>query len=175
MQFLARPWFWVVAIGALFAFPLGRSLLSPQPKFPPRLGAVKFTLVDENGKSFSSEQLAGKVWVASVQVSSDTPALEVMHKLERKMRKLAEAFHLISVSTSSPTDLKRYAEANKVNWRRWNFLSGDIATATQQLHLDAAPDNTLALVDQRGELRGTYTPEKLDQLVYDAAVLVNGY
>jgi hypothetical protein len=177
---VGRWWFWVLAVGVLTALPLVRAFLRPLPKMPPVLGALPaFHLTRESGAPFSSVDLHTKVWIASSFGDEDRPATKAMHELEKHMRKLAEAFELVSVAEPStpPGALAAWATEHKVNPRRWVALAGDTKPLRDALGLDAHPDR-LVLVDQRGRIRGTWdqlAPERLDDIMYAAELVVHEY
>jgi hypothetical protein len=174
----------MVAIGALFALPLVRSFLRPPPKFPPVRGRIgEFQATRETGQPFSARDLRGKVWVAArFSVDDKRPASRAMLTLERRMRKLGDAFELVSVGRDDVAVLREQALNHRTNPRRWALVHDDGPLAAA-LHLDGAAgssDNELVLVDANLQVRGFYDAgasdaDMLEQLVYDAALLVNGY
>lgn len=197
---VGRPWFWALAIGLLFGFPLVRSLLRPQPQAPTVLGLVPaFSLEREDGRPFGSRDLAGKVWVVGqFDPRDDSPTLTVMHALERHMHKLGESFELVTVSTvptrDTPEALSAYANAHHSNPRRIAYLTGSVESVgflRTAVPIDPNPraEVPLVLVDSHLRIRGIYDAKKLaaeladstklpksqmEALEYDAALLVNG-
>jgi len=188
-RLIVRPWFWALAIGTLFALPLVRTFLRPAPKLPPVRGAVPaFALTRETGQPFASGELDGKVWVAArFSVDAERPQARAMFELERRMRKLGDAFELVSLAPdSTPPALADWAERHKTYARRWALVTGApaaLAPLMKALELDTpggASDATLVLVDIHGRIRGRYDAspadkDSLEQLIYDAALLVNNY
>jgi hypothetical protein len=186
---MVRPWFWALAIGALFAFPLVRTFLRPAPRLPPvRAQVPRFTLVREGGAEFGSNELQGKVWVAArFAVDAQRPQMRAELELERRMRKLADAFELTSFAPdASPPELADWSRTHQIYARRWALVTGTpekLAPVLAALELDApggASDSTLVLVDTHGRVRGRYDAsptdkDSLEQLVFDAALLVNNY
>ncbi|MFI5289446.1 MAG: SCO family protein [Polyangia bacterium] len=194
---VGRRWFWALVIGTLFSLPLVRALLRPPPKFPPVRGlAPIFTLTRENGKAFGSHDLVNKVWVVSRFTDDDSMlSMRTMHELERHMRKLADEFELVSVVVDPAVDstarLADWAKVHKTNPRRWALLDGplpELRRVRGALDLDPSrvSADPLVLVDRRGRIRGIYditgdpTTDKnakatLQQIMFDAALLVNGY
>src|SRR6185369_10169196 len=159
-KWIDSPWFWLLAVAALFGLPLSRALVRDQPIFPPVIRRIDFAMHSAEGKPLGADELGGKVWVAGVfDLSHETMSSLTMKKLEHKMRKLAEAFHLVSLSMDPPERLHAYAVGVKLNPRRCTFAIGtadEITAARKTLGLDDTPDVSLALVDQRGQLRGVY-------------------
>lgn len=186
---MVRPWFWLLAIGALFAFPLVRVFLRPAPRLPPvRAQVPRFSLVRESGAPFGSNDLQGKVWVAArFAVDAERPQMRAELDLERRMRKLADAFELVTFAPdSSPPELADWSRAHQLYARRFALVTGTpdaMKPVLAALELDApggASDSTLVLVDPHGRVRGRYDAspadhDALEQLVYDAALLVNNY
>jgi hypothetical protein len=215
-RLVAKPIFWIAIIGGLFALPLVRTFLRPPPKLPAVYGTVApFSLARETGVAgtapsmFGTAELRGKVWVAArFQADDKKPSARAMLDLERHMRKLGDAFWLVSIDAAAapaaaadtpaaaqPPDLaaasRNFALNHRTNPRRWAFVSGAGASALlTSLKLDGAAgssDSELVLVDSELRIRGFYDfgaatqsdkrsdRETLDQLMYDAALLVNHY
>jgi protein SCO1/2 len=204
LAFFGRPLFWVVVVGTLFGLPLLRSLLRPRPEMPPTLATLPhFSFTRENGSHFGTDELHDKVWIAARFDRDDAGEISrAMHDLERRMRKLGESFELVSLGTSgeTPAELAAYAQEHHTNPRRWALVTATspdeartFAAVRRSLELDSFKFSApLALVDRQGHLRGVYDlsldavtagrtdaktppPATMDQLVYDAALLVNGY
>jgi len=180
---VGRWWFWVLAVGALTALPLVRAFLRPMPKMPPVLGALPaFHLTRESGAAFSSVDLHTRVWVAARFGDESATSMKAMHELEKHMRKLAEAFELVSVADpgTSPGTLAAWATEHKVNPRRWVALAGDTRPLRDALELDGAADR-LVLVDARGRIRGRWDltearlNDQLEDVMYAAELVVHEY
>ncbi len=196
-----RPLLWVVVIGALAAWPAVWALRTPVPPPPPVLGTVPaFQLTDQQGRTFGSRDLAGRVWVASfifTRCETVCPAItRQMERIQARTRNLEPALHLVSFSVDpshdTPARLEAYARLHRANPRMWTFLTGP-ATAVQEtvekgLRVSMGRDPTdpspagishgshLVLVDAQGRLRGYYAsdePGAVDRVVRDAALLVN--
>src|SRR6185503_15228455 len=149
-----------------------------------------------SGKPFGEKDLANKVWVVSRFSDDDADAtMKVMHLLERHMRKLADAFELVSVVIDPQVDtvprLADWAKVHHTNARRWALLDGtlpELKRVRSALAIDPSrvSTNPLVLVDGRGRIRGIYdipgdpetdkiSKDTFQQLMFDAALLVNGY
>jgi len=193
---VGRWWFWALAIGSLFAMPLVRVLMRPPPSLPGVRGhAPDFSLIRQGGEGdaglpFAGHDLGGQVWVASRFDAADaSAAMRAMHTLERRMRKLGNAFMLVSVvvdpARDTPATITAWGREHKTNPRRWALLTGSLDALKQTRHdLGLDPSryavDPLVLVDGQGRIRGVYEPRPedptaLDQLVYDAGLLVNAY
>src|SRR5437867_3538011 len=102
---VARPWFWALGVVILFSLPLVRTLMAKPPALPEIMGQLgDFRLVRENGNSFGSRELTGKVWVAQFFSPAENPSRATMESLERRMRKLGDAFFLVSFTVKPETD-----------------------------------------------------------------------
>ncbi|MFP6673719.1 MAG: FG-GAP-like repeat-containing protein [Pirellulaceae bacterium] len=149
---------------------------------PPVMQDVpEFSLTDQSGDSFGSEQLVGKVWVANfifTRCQATCPAqTSQMRKLQQKLAAYPSTagVHLLSISVDpefdTPAVLATYAAAANADLEQWKFLTGE-RDAIWQLSKDgfhlpvseesrnsAAPilhDSKFALVDRAGRIRGYY-------------------
>ena len=166
----------VVAIsGAFFAMSKIRS----GTQEPRDLGGVhSFTLFDQEGRPFHSEDLAGQVWVADfffTRCKGICPILSGrMLDLSRELEDLS-GWRLVSISVDpshdTPEVLKSYAVTLGVDTPRWSFLTGpeqqvrELIRTQFMLPVDDNPQNAeepilhsprIVLVDREGNLRGFY-------------------
>ena len=154
--------------------------------------APRFTLTDQDGKPFDSEQLKGSVWVAAF-IFTNCPGVCPM--MTQKMADLQDAIDakdvkLVSFSVDperdTPAVLKQYAQRFKADESRWHFLTGDKAAMLQTaagLHLTAMPaegerpiqhDEHFLLDDRQGRVRGAYASKdggEMKRLASDARTL----
>lgn len=161
----------------------------------PVLGELpEFDLVDEDGASFTREELAGELWIADfifTRCPSTCPVQTAM------MKRLQDALtskpywsstRLVSFSVDpgydTPEVLTEYAESAGAEPGKWKFVTGT-RDAIWALSIDgfklaagepAEGDGPLfhsskfILVDAHGQIRGYYdglTPEGVDALVQD--------
>jgi protein SCO1/2/putative membrane protein len=147
------------------------SLYPDEPLWP----APSFTLTDQTGQPFSSEQLRGKLWVAHFFYTTCTggctktaPTMRDLQQLVRDKR----GIQLVSISLNndSPEDLERYAEGLGADAKQWAFLTGPkdkvFALAQEGFKIsareeaDAKPgleithDFWISVVDAKGNVRG---------------------
>jgi protein SCO1 len=191
---VGRPAFWLAAIALLFSWPLVRAIRNEAHLPPPRpvLGTVgEFTLVDQWGQAFGTEQLRGKVWVAQF-FRANAPARTTfakMEELQHRTRGLGDAFHLVSFAVDPDHDdrraVARAARKHRASRRAWSFLTGsreDVRRAVGRglaIDLDRVGPAVfvkLALIDQELRIRGFYVLEANDSvnsLLRDAGLLVN--
>jgi protein SCO1/2 len=195
-----RPLLWIAVVAALAAWPLVWSVRTALPAPPPVLGSVPpFRLVAQDGRPFGSDQLDGRVWVASfIFTRCDTVCPRVtarMAKVQSRTRNLGPALHLVSFSVDpdhdTPARLAEYARAHHANPRTWTFLTGPAGEVRETIEgglrvgmsrdpADPTPAGIshgahLVLVDGARRIRGYYdpdTPEAIEHLVRDAALLV---
>jgi protein SCO1 len=198
---VARPLVWMIALAILAGWPVVWALRTPVPHSPPVLGTVPpFQLTDQDGRAFGSQDLAGRVWVASflfTRCQTVCPRVTAqMARVQGRTRNLEPALHLVSFSVDpehdTPARLAAYAQAHRASPRMWTFLTGpaDAVQETVERGLrvsmgkdpaDPSPAGIshgthLVLVDGVGRIRGYYDPEEpdaVDRLVRDAALLVN--
>jgi protein SCO1/2 len=199
---VGRPLVWLVVIALVAAWPVVWTLRTRIPPSPPVLGALPaFRLTDQHGRPFGSQELAGRVWVASfifTRCETVCPAVtRKMARIQDRTRNLEPALHLVSFSVDpehdTPERLAEYARAHRASPRMWTFLTGpaDAVRETVEKGLrvtmerdagDPSPaaithGSHLVLVDGEGRIRGYYDPETpaaMDRVVRDAALLANG-
>ena len=133
-----------------------------------------FDLTDQDGKTFSSDQLLGKVWVAQFfyvackECNKTNPVVGELQKLIRGKPDLVIVS--ISLNDDTPADLKRFGEDWGAVPGQWIFLTGPRDTirkiSQDSFHLGAvenagaAPDSVithdlkLVVVDRQGILQG---------------------
>jgi protein SCO1 len=183
------------AVAAVAAVTVGAAawmLRPPASQLPVLFDAPSFSLVDQDGKTFDSAQLRGKVWVADFIFTNCAGICPMMTQHMREFQKQTpgSAVQMVSFSVDpqrdTPAVLKEYAAAAKADESRWHFLTGEsreslwnICTA---MKLAVAPDtndqvmhsNHFLLVDGDGHVRATYNSEDAEfmkQLVTDAKTL----
>ena len=155
-----------------------------------------FTLTDQDGEDWGSDDVRGKVWIANFVFTScaaECPYLTgVMGALRRKLGETSEvAFASFSVDpqTDNPERLKHYADQLNADVPNWRFLTGDpgaletlikdsflLPVATdpdEQAKLtgnDMIHSNKFAIVDRQGTVRAYVDgmEEGAVQRAYDA-------
>jgi protein SCO1/2 len=199
-RLVARPLFWVVAVALMAVAPIASSLrLRPPPPLPVLATLPPFELVDQDGRRFGSQELEGRVWVASfifTRCATICPAITArMARIQDRTRELATAFHLVSFSVDpgydTPARLAEYARVHRASPRRWSFLTGPEEAVKRAVAsglkvsmgggaggdpAEIFHDSHLVLVDGRGRIRAYYDSDEakaVDQVVRDAGLLVN--
>jgi protein SCO1 len=200
-RIVGRPVAWLALVGLLASWPVVWAARTPIPPPLPVLGAVPpFALVDQDGGSFGSDALAGRVWIASfifTRCETVCPVITArMAEIQARTRNLEPSLHLVSFSVDpefdTPTRLAAYARAHRASPRMWTFLTGAPAAVQEAVvrglrtAMEADPTASpggavlhgthLVLVDGRGRIRGYYATDAEDlvpRLVRDAALLVN--
>jgi protein SCO1/2 len=199
-RWVARPAFWIVAVGLLFGVPLGRSLWRHAPPAPPELGALpEFALTDQTGHAFGTNDLRGKVWVADFIFTScagSCPLLsQKMAEVGRRARQLGPDFRLVSLTVDpdrdTPPVLAAYAARYGANAHKWSFLTGPMATIQSAVvdgfkvgmgrekageFWEIFHGENLVLVDRTLHIRGYFpaTSEGLDHLMEAVGSVANG-
>jgi protein SCO1 len=199
---VGNRWFWILALGIVFLLPLGRALGRDVPKPPAmKLALPAFTLLNERGERFGSEDLKGRIWVADfVFTSCPTVCPKLtkrMAEIQHRTRNLGDAFRLVTFTVDpendTPERLANYALAYHANPRKWTFLTGPLgdieATVVKGFKLAMGKEETspgsglfsifhgerLVLVDPKGMIRGYYeaTDEGISDLLHDVGVIAN--
>ena len=107
-----------------------RSYMEPLPEVVK--AAPEFTLTDDRGTTFSSQQLAGKPYVIDfifTRCGGQCPLMTVqMRDLQRWLKERDFDVNLVSVTVDpefdKPEVLASYAERFKVEPENWRFLTG---------------------------------------------------
>ncbi len=143
-----------------------------------------FTLTDQDGKEFSSTELAGKVWMGSIFFANCPGPCFRENQAVAEIVKEIDAPDFMAVSLTcdpdndTPAVLSRYAERFEADSARWKFLTGDMQTITKvgletfRLPVEVGVHSERGVVfDRQGRLRGGYhllqadTVAKLKKLI----------
>jgi len=133
-----------------------------------------FQLTDQNGQSFGTEQLRGKIWIADfIFTTCPGPCPIISSRMSETQKPLRETdVELVSFSVDpehdTPAVLRDYAARLNAQPGRWHFLTGDKGVI-YRLSIDgfklAAAENgatgpihstRMVLVDRDGVIRGYY-------------------
>lgn len=153
----------------------------PDPEFvAPADPAAPFTLTDQTGAAFSSDQLAGKVWLGAVFFANcPGPCFRENQAIAEILEEIDDPdFLAVSLTcdpeNDTPDALRRYAERFKADAGRWKFLTGDMATITRVgqgrlgLVVEVGVHAEKGVVfDRQGKLRGGYSltdPKRVELL-----------
>lgn len=139
-----------------------------------------FEVTRDNGDSFGTPDLQGRVWVANfifTTCPSICPLLtSQMGNLERRTRDIDVQFVSFSVDpeNDTPEVLREYANTHDANLERWAFLTGDTDTMRStiegglRMRMGERQDGDImhgghfVLVDGTGHIRGFYRNEGPD-------------
>ncbi len=158
-----------------------------QPKPLPVLGQVApFQLIDQAGRPFDSQSLAGHVWVADfIYTTCPGPCPMMSSQLHQVQTRTEETpdVRLVSFTVDPAHDLPpvlaAYSKHFMADPARWSFLTGDAARLNdiglKSFHLNSVDGSTthstrFALVDRQMRIRGYYSTAEDDfmpQLLHD--------
>ncbi len=199
------PIFWLFFIGILSSYPWIRALISTPLETPKVYGIIpEFSFTDEQGKPFGTQELKGKVWIASfifTNCSSICPDLmRKMMYIRDKIKSIKWMIHLVSFTVDplrdTPEVLDRYAQEHLKGFydkKTWKFLTGPLETIEKVIIdgfkiaiarpeqdpslFEIAHGGKIVLVDQKGQIRGYYSTddEGLKKLLLDLALVTNNY
>jgi protein SCO1/2 len=190
---LRNPFVWFFLIGAISLGAI-RPFLRHEPAPPPVVGHVPaFRMTSSDGKPFGSEDLAGRVWVASflfTRCASICPLLaRSVHGLQERYRDWEiDGVHLVSFTVDpehdTPARLAFWGAEQGQDPERWTLVTGRAeevrALVVDGFRLalgppevvedivDVAHSGRLVLVDGRGRIRGYYDSdgEGLDEVFH---------
>lgn len=162
------------------------------PEPPEVISALpEFVLTNQDGKPFGSDNLKGKVYIASFIFTSCPTICPLitnrMLQLQAKFKESKLPIELVSFSVDpgndSPSILKDYANKYHADTSSWNFLTGpqkDMLNLLEKGFMvpmgekipmksqyDISHTQKLVLIDQKGNIRGYYssqTEEGLDEI-----------
>lgn len=146
--------------------------------------APAFSLKERSGRSFSSEELRGQVWIADfifTRCADLCPRMTA--RLQKVLAELGDAPDLKLVSFTmdptydTPEVLAKYADAREAPKDRWLFLTFDDTQTMERLSKEgfklsasANPSDVIhssrfILVDRRGQIRGHFDAEERDEVI----------
>lgn len=135
--------------------------------------APDFAFTDQNGETFSSEQLKGKIYVVDFFFTSCPSICPIMTanmtKIHERFAHYAD-FEIVSLTVDptrdTPETLKEYAVNRKIDSPKWHFLTGEKDSLysvsykflSSAMEDDSAPGGFLhteyfALIDKEGNMR----------------------
>jgi protein SCO1/2 len=187
---------WVVAfivatIAITYAYTQLRQI---RPQFVSRMEkfaeAPAFAFTDQDGKTVTTDDLKGSVWVANfifTRCAGPCPLMTSrMAELNQKLGRKVEDVRLISVSVDpefdTPAVLKEYAARVNPTPGRWQFLTGPkdkveetiikgfLQPLTKEPSGQVAHSTRFVLVDKDGWIRGFQDgndPEAVQKLLMD--------
>lgn len=139
-----------------------------------------FTLTDQMGQEFSSEELAGKVWLGAVFFANcPGPCFRENQAIADILKEIGDPdFIAVSLTcdpaNDTPDALRRYADRFQADVGRWKFLTGDMETITRvgqglfKLPVEVGVHAEKGVVfDRQGRLRGGYSltdPKRVELL-----------
>ena len=182
----------VVAVGALAAV---WSLQRSKPKLDKFFQVPQFSLTDQEGKPFTNESVAGKVWIANyvfTRCAGPCPTMTAeFARLAQSIPHPDVRFVSFSVDPEhdTPAVLKEYAGRFGADHSRWTFVTGDksqiFRLATDGMKIAALPADAnnviihsekFVLIDRTGWIRGYYDlsdPDAMKKLPTDVRALAS--
>jgi len=141
-----------------------------------------FQFVNQNGQSFGSAQLAGRIWIADfIYTTCPGPCPMISTRMSELQKPLEKTdVHLVSFSVDpekdTPQVLRGYADKLQAEPNRWDFLTGPKSAIYKLSHdgfklavLDGSDaqgipvhSTRMVLVDRHGEIRGFYEATAAD-------------
>jgi protein SCO1/2 len=199
-KILLSKMFWLFFCSFFFFYPLIRSINRElPPELPKMFQLPTYNLVDENGMSFGSENLKGKIYITNFHFTScPTICVELMKNMQviqKRVRGVGTNINLVSITVDPEYDnskiLFKKARELHANAHIWKFLTGDSSEIenllmhgfkvamgkpeTYESVYDIAHSGKLVLVDDQGWIRGYYSTDKdsVNRLMIDVGLLIN--
>ena len=156
-------------------------------RFPPLGYVAPFSFIDQDGKTITQKDVAGKTYVAHYFF---TTCKGICPRMNNNMRQVYDKFqnepaflilsHTCDPAIDSPAKLKRYADSMGVSTDRWIFLTGrkdslynmarmsykidDPANNLKNIESDFLHTQFFALVNKEGEVKKVYDGLKETEL-----------
>lgn len=163
----------------------------PPVNLPVLFDTPRFSLIDQEGKPFSNDDLRGKVYICDFIFTTCGSICPLMTgRMERLQSATPAAVQLVSFTVNPQNDtppvLKSYAIDHHADLKRWHFLTGSTKQMTDVVSGMKLPfkpvegsdpilhSENFLLVDQSGAVRGVYHSDEADalrELAKDAARL----
>jgi protein SCO1/2 len=181
--------FGLLVLGILFVS------CTPQKTIPVYFAVPDWTLTNQEGMSFSSSQLKGQVYIANF-IFSRCPSvcpkmLKDSEKLQQDLLSLTNVKMLtftVDPEQDTPPVLKKLSLQYNAKADFWFFLTDSDPVKLFSLYkegfkvnvseaqpskdlFDIAHSEKMVLVDQRGQIRGYYSYNKLNELIDDIKIL----
>ena len=141
-----------------------------------------FQLTNQNGRTFGSTDLNGKIWIADfIYTACPGPCPMISSRMSEMQKPLAKTdVHFVSFSvdpdTDTPKKLREYATRLNAQPGRWDFLSGPKSViydlSVRGFKLAASEhggdqrqpmhSTRMVLVDRQGQIRGYYDATEAD-------------
>ena len=199
LTWIARPTILVSLAVLIAGFQIVRAVTRDRPTMPQVYGDVPaFHLTNQRGRSFGSDDLAGRVWIASFLYTRCSNCLiaQRLTKLQDSIKNATPYLHIVTFTVDpehdTPKVLSAYAYQFRASPRMWTWLTGDtdaVNAAVRALGVAVEPagfvgelpliqfDKTYVLVDQQMRIRGRYDATSPDvavaEMMHDAALLLN--
>lgn len=142
----------------------------PDPETASVDSEAPFSFTDQQGETFSSAELAGKVWLGAIFFANcPGPCFRENQAIAQILREIdAPDFMVVSLTcdpaNDTPEVLRRYAERFDADKTRWKFLTGDLQEITRvgtqrfKLPVELGVHAEKGVVfDRDGKLRGGYS------------------
>lgn len=193
---MKHPWL-IGTIFGILVITLSRPLMRRVPDPPPVLAELPtFELANTSGQAYGSEDLEGRVWVASFIFTSCPTVCPMvtgaMADLQERLAREELPVELVSFTVDpeidTPEVLGDYAQKYDADFSRWHFLTGpqdriealvvdgfgtamgDRQPTGEADIYDIAHTTKLVLVDDLGRIRGYYSSndEGVDEVFHRA-------
>lgn len=190
--------FWFLIIAFFFSYPIYKSVNRELPPDLPFYGKLpEYSFLNEEGKTFGSNELKGKAYIANFAFTSSNASSHSVFKeteiIQHRLRGVLDRVGILTFSLDAkPTDLYKVARDLKAKPFVWRFVSAESSDLDNLLvngfkiplrtndgyakNLnEVAKTEKFVLVDGEGNIRGYYPIEKdsINKLMIDVGLLIN--
>jgi protein SCO1 len=200
-RLVGRKTFWALVCSLLFIYPMYRSMnRTLPPELPVYSQLPAFSLTNDFGKTFGSNELKGKIYFVSFtnteHINANPELAKTFRTIQKRMRGVRNEASHITITTEPEFDtvsiLNKSARKLQANPFYWNFLTGDKAVETinnafkpfligqnflksESSLTDLVNLKKIILVDRIGQIRGAYSMDKhsINTLMINVGILIN--
>ena len=167
-------WGWLRATGPEDSIS-SHVVVDQDAKKPDLIPLERFTLTDQQGQEFCSDDLLGKVWICSFFYSSCPSICKMQNAMVAKLQQDYQDHdvHFVSITcdpnTDTPAVLAAYSQMFSANPERWHFLTGNfdyiqrIGPMMETVVKEETHSDRLFVVDRQGKKRGGFRSTQPEQ------------
>lgn len=193
-KLVKNPFFYGAVI-AFFVITFASRAFRKMPPPPEVISHIPaYTLTNQDGQSFGSENLKGKTYIVNFFFTSCTTVcpllMQKMNEIHKRYVMSKADISIVSITVDPEVDtpevLKAYAQKNNFDLQQWHLLTGkkeevrSLIESGFQLHLgvkeaigessfyEIAHSLKVGIIDGEGGLRGFYStdPEGLEEIFH---------
>jgi protein SCO1/2 len=181
-----NPFVWAFFLGIASLHLIKELATMRRSAPPPMVNVGEWNLINDDGDTFGSKELGGKIYIADyffTSCPSICPKLtNAMKEVKKRFKGREDQVQFVSITVDPTTDtpkvLKKFRAENNLDDQSWHLLTGskkqiyNVVVEKMRVHMGEKKDVAgapgvydiphmahLALFDQNGDLRGLFKTE----------------